>query len=308
MFGIMKSEIKIFSLIAITLVSSLLIFAVKNKEPKPKSDTNTSEFYKIKALKIPKNIFFAGERVPLEKPDIKERVDRELLVNTYWQSNGLLFFKRSHKYFPIIEPILKKNGIPDDFKYLAVIESGLMNVASPAGARGFWQLLKDTAKENGLEVNDNVDERYNLELATQAACNYLKESKKTFGTWTLAAAAYNAGITGISKKLETQQVKSYYDLLVGDETKRYVPRIVAVKEILTHPKKYGFIFEKADLYNLEPTKTIKVDTVITNIAQFSKHFGINYKTLKLYNPWLRENKLNNITNKEYNIKIPIKKS
>jgi len=303
----MKNAVKILSLIAIILVSSLLIFAVKEKKSNSYSDISTSEFYKIKALKIPKNLSFAGERVPLEKQDIKERIDRELLVNTYWQSNGLLFFKRTHKYFPIIEPILKKNGIPDDFKYLAVIESGLLNVTSPAGARGFWQLLPNTAKENGLEVNDNVDERYNLELATQAACNYLKEAREKFGTWTLAAAAYNAGINGISKKMETQQVKSYYDLLVGDETKRYVPRIVAVKEILTHPKKYGFIFEKSDLYKLKPTKQIKVDTVITDIARFSKNLGINYKTLKLYNPWLRENKLNNKTRKEYSIKIPIEK-
>lgn len=304
----MKNAVKILSLVAIILVSSLLIFAVKENKTGADSDISTSEFYKIKALKIPKNLSFAGERVPLEKQDIKERIDRELLVNTYWQSNGLLFFKRTHKYFPIIEPILKKNGIPNDFKYLAVIESGLLNVTSPAGARGFWQLLSSTAKENGLEVNNNVDERYNLELATQAACNYLKEAREKFGSWTLAAAAYNAGIKGISKKLETQQVKSYYDLLVGDETKRYVPRIIAVKEILTHPKKYGFIFEKSDLYNLKQTKTIKVDTVITDIARFSKNLGINYKTLKLYNPWLRENKLNNKTRKEYSIKIPIEKS
>jgi hypothetical protein len=300
----MKNSIKILSLIAIILVSSLLIFAEKENNSNLESDLNTSEFYKIKALKIPENLTFAGEHVPIEKQDIKERIDRELLVNTYWQSNGLLFFKRTHKYFPIIEPILKKNGIPDDFKYLAVIESGLLNVSSPAGARGFWQLLKDTAKENGLEVNNNVDERYNIELATQAACNYLKEARTRFGTWTLAAAAYNAGITGIATKLETQKVTSYYDLLVGDETKRYVPRIVAVKEILTHPKKYGFIFENNDLYNLTPIKTIKIDSAITNIALFSKKLGINYKILKLYNPWLRENKLNNKTHKEYSIKIP----
>lgn len=303
----MKNSIKILSLISIILVSSLLIFAEKENNSKLDSDLNTSEFYKIKALKIPKNLTFAGEHVPIEKQDIKERIDRELLVNTYWQSNGLLFFKRTHKYFPIIEPILKKNGIPDDFKYLAVIESGLLNVSSPAGARGFWQLLKETAKENGLEVNNNVDERYNIELATQAACNYLKEARTRFGTWTLAAAAYNAGIKGIATKLETQKVTSYYDLLVGDETKRYVPRIVAVKEILTHPKKYGFIFENNDLYNLTPTKTIKIDSAITNIALFSKKLGINYKILKLHNPWLRENKLNNKTHKEYSIKIPIEK-
>lgn len=290
----------------VIIISSLFIFGRKN-QPVNDNEKSTSEYYKIKALKIPEKLWFAGERVPLEKEDIKERIDRELLVNTYWQSNGLLMFKRTHKYFPIIEPILKRNGIPDDFKYLAVIESGLMNVGSPAGARGFWQLLKDTAKEKGLEVNNNVDERYNLELATQAACDYLKEARKKFGTWTLAAAAYNAGISSISKKLETQQVKSYYNLLVGDETKRYVPRIVAVKEILTHPKKYGFYFTKSDLYNLKPTKIIKVDTAITNIALFSKSFNINYKTLKLYNPWLRENKLNNKSRKLYLLKIPVQK-
>ncbi|MGV6846080.1 MAG: lytic transglycosylase domain-containing protein [Lutibacter sp.] len=290
----------------VIIISSLFIFGRKN-QPVNDNEKSTSESYKIKALKIPEKLWFAGERVPLEKEDIKERIDRELLVNTYWQSNGLLMFKRTHKYFPIIEPILKRNGIPDDFKYLAVIESGLMNVGSPAGARGFWQLLKDTAKEKGLEVNNNVDERYNLELATQAACDYLKEARKKFGTWTLAAAAYNAGISSISKKLETQQVKSYYNLLVGDETKRYVPRIVAVKEILTHPKKYGFYFTKSDLYNLKPTKIIKVDTAITNIALFSKSFNINYKTLKLYNPWLRENKLNNKSRKLYLLKIPVQK-
>ena len=305
----MKNSIKVLGLVALILISSLLIFATKTTEvkdvnPLNESDKNTSETYQIKALKIPENLFFAGEKVPLEKDDIKERIDRELLVNTYWQSNGLLLFKRAHKYFPIIEPILKKNNIPNDFKYLAVIESGLQNVTSPAGAKGFWQILKGTARENGLEVNTNVDERYHLEKATQAACDYLKEAKKRFGNWTLAAAAYNAGISGIARKIETQKVNDYYDLLVGDETKRYVPRMIAVKEILTNPKKYGFIFAKEDLYNLTPTKLIKVDTAITNIAQFSKELGINYKILKLHNPWLRENKLNNKSRKLYHIKIP----
>jgi len=308
---VMNNSVKILGLVAIIIISSLLIFASKTKTVEEsnktnESDKNTSETYQIRALKVPLNLEFSGEHVPTEKADIKERIDRELLVNTYWQSNGLLLFKRTHKYFPIIEPILEKNGIPNDFKYLAVIESGLQNVTSPAGAKGFWQIMKGTGKENGLEINENVDERYHLEKATQVACDYLNAAKERFGNWTMAAAAYNAGIRGITKKIEAQKVTDYYDLLLGEETQRYVPRMVALKEILTHPKKYGFLFDQEDLYKLTPTKIIKVDTVISDIAVFSKKLGINYKVLKLHNPWLRENKLNNKSRKLYQLKIPIK--
>jgi len=311
----MKNTIKILGLVAIIMVSSLLIFATENnsdtstetseKKETIKNNSNTSESYQIRALKIPSNLEFAGEQVPIEKGDIRERIDRELLVNTYWQSNGLLLFKRANKYFPIIEPILAKNGIPDDFKYLAVIESGLQDVTSPAGAKGFWQIMSSTAKEKGLEVNSNVDERYHLEKATQVACDYLNASKKRFGSWTLAAAAYNAGNAGISRRLKAQKVDDYYDLLLVSETSRYLPRIVAVKEILSNPSKYGFIFDEEDLYTLEETKIIKVDTAIANIAEFSKNLGINYKILKNHNSWLRENKLNNKSRKLYEIKIPV---
>lgn len=304
----MKNSIKILGLISIISVSSLLIFSTEKELNETIqtniSDKNTSETYQIKALKIPKGLNFAGEQIPLEKEDIKERIDRELLVNTYWQSNGLLLIKRTHKYFPIIEPILKENGIPDDFKYLAVIESGLQNVTSPAGAKGFWQIMKATGRENGLEINDNVDERYNLEKSTQVACNYLKKAKERFGSWTLAAAAYNAGNAGVARRIKSQMVDDYYDLLLPDETQRYLPRMIALKEILSNPNKYGFIFDNEDLYNIEETKMIKVDTVITDIARFSKDLGLNYKTLKLHNPWLRENKLNNSSRKMYEIKIP----
>ena len=304
----MKNLIKILGLFTIILVSSLLIFSTTKEEINTKTTTEPEHAegeYIIRAINIPENLNFAGEPVPLEKEDIKERVDREFLVNTYWQSNAILLIKRSNKYFKIIEPILKENGIPEDFKYLAVIESGLQNVTSPAGARGFWQIMKSTAHENGLEVNDNVDERYNLELATQVACDYLNKAKERFGTWTLAAASYNAGMAGIARKQKDQLVTDYYDLLLADETERYVPRIVAVKEILSDPRKYGFIVEEDQLYYLEPTKTVKVDTVITDIARFSKDFGINYKVLKLHNPWLRENKLNNASRKMYEIKIAL---
>lgn len=305
----MKNSIKILGFAAIIIMSISFIFATKFQAPQESEnpisiEKKTSETYQIKAIKLSNDLNFSGEPVPLDKPDIKERMDREILVNTYWQSNGLLFFKRAHKYFQIIEPILEKNGIPNDFKYLALIESGLQNVTSPAGAKGFWQITKHTAKENGLEVNSNVDERYHLEKATQAACDYLNSAKEKFGTWTLAAAAYNAGRTGILRKMNTQKVDTYYDLLLSEETERYIPRIVAVKEIFSKPKSYGYIFDKEDLYELTPTRIIEVDTTITDIARFSKDLGINYKILKLHNPWLRENKLNNNSKKLYQIKIP----
>jgi len=259
---------------------------------------------KTKALKIPEYLTFAGEKVELNKTDIRERIDRELLVNTYWQSNALLWFKRTNKYFPVIEPILKEKGVPDDFKYLSVIESDLRNVTSPAGARGMWQMLAGAGRENGLEINKNVDERYHLEKATEAACDYLIKAKERLGSWTLAAAAYHAGNYGIEKQLKKQMVDNYYDVLMGENTERYVPRIVAAKEILSHPEKYGFEFDKDDLYKLGPTYVVQVDTVITDIAAFAKGFDTNYKELKMYNPWLRENKLNNKTRKMYEIQIP----
>jgi hypothetical protein len=307
----MNKFTRIITLLSIILISGVLINAKQQADDSSQveqqllSKKSTSELYEIKALKIPSNLNFAGERVPTEKNDIKERMDRELLVNTYWQSNGLLMFKRANKYFPIIESILEANGIPDDFKYLAVIESGLQNVTSPANAKGIWQIMKATGKENGLEINDNVDERYHIEKATQVACDYLKKAKNRLGTWTLAAAAYNGGNYGMAKRLETQKVDNYYDLLLGQETSRYVLRIVAVKEIMSNSEKYGFVYNDDDLYTMNPTNIVEVDSVITNIALFAQKFGTNYKELKIHNPWLRENKLNNASGKNYKIKLPL---
>ena len=298
----------ILAAIGLICLSGLFIFAVQ----KAPADTVVAtekkllNDYNVYALQIPDQLDFAGEEMPLNDPDVYERMDRELLVNTYWQSNGLLMFKRAQKYFPIIEPILKKNGIPDDFKYLAVIESGLANVVSPAGARGVWQIMPATAKENGLEVNDNVDERYHLAKSTEIACKYLLKSKQSLGSWTLAAAAYNAGNTGISNRLKDQNVKSYYDLLIGEETGRYLFRIVALKEIMKNPKTYGFNFNDTDLYNNIPTHEVVVDTDVTDFTAFAKEHGINYKVLKIHNPWLREARLNNKTKKKYIIDIPQK--
>tara|TARA_Y100000813_G_scaffold37064_1_gene24861 strand:+ start:4336 stop:5307 length:972 start_codon:yes stop_codon:yes gene_type:complete len=268
---------------------------------------NLKEKYTIFAIPKPtKNIFFADERVPLENSDIWERYDKELLKNTYWQSNTLLLFKRAAKYFPIIEPILEKNNLPEDFKYLALIESGLENVTSPKGAKGFWQFLKSTATEFNLEVNSEVDERYHIQKSTQAACDFLNSAKDKFGSWTLAAAAYNMGKSGLLEQMNRQKSYSYYDLLLNNETSRYVFRILAIKEIIENPKKYGFQFRSEDLYKNIPTYLVMVDTTINSWADFSKDYGINYKILKLHNPWLRESYLKNKLNKKYFLEIPKK--
>jgi len=302
----MKIIKNILAIVGLVCISGLFIFAVQKAPSDNTLETNPKLIndYNVYAISVPEHLDFAGEIVPLKDPDVYERMDRELLVNTYWQSNGLLMFKRAKKYFPVIEPILKKHGIPDDFKYLAVIESGLINVVSPAGAKGVWQIMPATAKENGLEVNDNVDERYNLAKSTEVACKYLMKSKEELGSWTLAAAAYNAGNTGISKRLDEQKVTDYYDLLLGEETGRYLFRIVALKEILNNPQKYGFNFHQDDLYENIPTYTVSVDTAVTDFVAFAKSFGINYKILKIHNPWLREPKLNNKSRKVYTIEIP----
>ena len=259
---------------------------------------------KVFALYIDEAYSFAGETVTLDEHDLRERMDKELLVNTYWQSNMMLMIKRSNKYFPTIERILKEEGVPDDFKYLAVIESGLENVNSPVGAKGFWQIMKTTGREMGLEVNSNVDERYHIENATRVACTYLKKAKKKLGSWTLAAASYNRGISGINRLLEKQQAETYYDLLLNSETRRYVFRILAMKEILSKPAHYGFVFEAQDLYTEIPVYTVEVDTAISNIARFAKTMGVNYKQMKIHNPWLLQNHLNNKSRKLYHIKLP----
>jgi hypothetical protein len=299
----MNNSQRILSLLTITIITVLFINAINKSASDPKPSTHIN--YKITSIKLPQNLNLAGERVPIEIADIRERMDRELLVNTYWQSNGLLLIKRSNKYFPILEPLLKKYGLPDDFKFLALAESAFIDETSSAGAAGMWHFMKNTGKEFGLEINKNVDERYNIEKSTKVAAQYLKKSKERFGSWTLAAAAYNAGNYGISKRLKTQQVDNYYDALLPNETERYVFRIIALKEVISNPEKYGFVYDESDLYTLAKTKTVKVDTTITNITLFAKKFGITYKQLKIHNAWLRENKLNNKSRKSYQIKIPI---
>lgn len=300
----MKILQKALAFVGLLSLCTLFIYALQDAPTDENFETKLINDYNVYALQVPGDLNFAGEPMPLENPDILERMDRELLVNTYWQSNGLLMFKRAKKYFSIIEPILAKNGVPDDFKYLAVIESGLTNAVSPAGARGVWQIMPATGRENGLEVNKNVDERYNLQKATEVACKYLLKSKSKLGSWTLAAAGYNAGNAGVSRRLKEQGVEGYYDLLLGEETGRYLFRIVALKEILSNPKKYGFNFREKDLYTNIPTYKVEVDSAVTDFTQFAQSFGINYKILKLHNPWLREPHLNNKSKKPYYVEIP----
>lgn len=310
----MKAPIRFLSIISILFLAFFLMNSAniseekivqEEKETAIQPTKNVSDFYEVKALKLPNNLELAGERVPIEKADIRERMDRELLVNTYWQSNGLLLIKRANKFFPIIEPLLKKYGLPDDFKYLCVAESALINIPSHKGAAGYWHFMPATGKEYGLEVNRNVDERYNLEKSTRVAAEYLKKAKKKFGSWTLAAAAYNAGSGRISRRLEEQKVTDYYDLLLNTETGRYVFRILALKEIMTNPEKYGFIYDQEDLYQPIETYEVEVDTEIKDLADFAKKYGVTYKELKIVNPWLRQTKLNNKSRKKYIIKIPV---
>ena len=279
--------------------------ASQTTETATKVEQQSSQILRVEALDIPNVMTFAGEKVPLQDTDVRERLDREIHVNTYWHSNMLLMIKKANRFFSEIEPLLKKYNLPDDFKYLAVAESGLDNVTSHAGASGFWQFMKATGKEYGLEINNYVDERYNLELATKVAAKYLINSKELFGSWTNAAAAYNAGNAGITKQMKRQDATDYYSLLLNSETGRYVFRILAFKEILSNPEKYGFYVDQQDLYQAIPTKTIIIDTPVEDFAKFAKQQGINYKILKIHNPWLRDTYLKNASGKAYSIKIPI---
>ena len=290
------------SLVAILFFVFLVSFGIS----KTRFLTNGNESnYQIYPISIPKKVSFAGEEIILDENDLVERMDKELLVNTYWQSNTILLIKRANKYFPQIEKILVEEDVPLDFKYLALIESGLENVTSPRGAKGFWQIMKTTGKEYGLEINSNVDERYNLDLSTRLACKYLKKAKDKFGSWTLAAAAYNRGINGVQNKISSQNQTAYEDILFGEETKRYVFRIIALKNIVESPESFGFYIEKEQMYKPIKYKRIKIDIPINNLSDFSKNLDLNYKNFKIHNPWLLENHLNNKSRKVYIISIPL---
>lgn len=289
-----------FSIFALAL--SLLISSGDTAQLK--ANEEFKQYYRIYALSMPKALSFAGQKVPLTDYDVIERYDREILTNVYWQSQTLLMLKRANRYFPVIEPILKANGIPDDFKYISLAESGLQHVVSPAGAAGFWQFLDKTGKRYGLEVNEEIDERYHIEKATVAACLYFKDAYNQLGDWSLVAASYNMGIDGVKRQLLNQGMKSYYELYLNTETARYLFRIMAIKEICEKPDKYGFYLLQEDKYAPLQTIKVKVDLGINNLALWAKSNYVNYKLLKLLNPWLRKPALNVAPGKVYYIDLP----
>jgi len=256
------------------------------------------------SISLPDNLNFAGELVPLGIPDVKERLDRELHINSYWHNNSIFLIKRANRWFPEIEKIITRYNIPDDFKYIPVIESALINDISPKEAVGFWQFMKGTAREYGLIVNIEVDERYNPLKSTEAACKYLRKAYEKFGSWTLAAASYDGGMRRIERSLEQQKVDSFYDLLLNGETSRYVFRILAVKELLGDPEKYGFQISKEHLYQWEPQREVEITETIPDLVDFAHSHDINLKILKRHNPWLRSNKLTVRQGKKFVISVP----
>lgn len=259
---------------------------------------------KIKSVNLDRTFDFAGEPVPLNE-DTRERLDRELSVNAYWQSTTLLNLKMAYKHFPIVEKILKENGIPEDFKYLAVAESGFRNLTSSASAKGYWQFMKPAATEMGLEISDEVDERMHIEKSTKAACGYIKQMYKRFGSWTNVAGAYNVGPTSFARTLAEQKENSYYDINVNDETSRYLFRVIAIKEIVKNPQDFGYYLEDQHKYISHPNlKSVSVTSTIPSLADFAHEHGTTYRLLKYYNPWLTSTKLTVQTGKNYSIKVP----
>lgn len=278
--------------------------AYSGEEKNDPLTAGSRDSFTVHGVEVPGEVTFAGEPVPLDLFDVKESLDRELLSNTYFHSQTIRLIKLANRYFPVIEPILKKNLVPDDFKYLAVAESGLSQAVSPAKAVGFWQLLKGTAQENGLEISKEVDERYHVAKSTQAACNYLISSYQNYGDWSMTAASYNAGRRGMNTQIGRQKKENYYDLLLNEETARYLYRVVAFKLIFENPSAYGFNISDNELYPEIPSHTVVVDSTVADFADFAALHGTNYKILKYLNPWLRDTKLNVTGGKSYEIIIP----
>ena len=283
---------------------AFLLFLLGSTVSNVEDENDFPQGYRIISPPVPDELYFCGERVPMDNFEVYERIDRELIVNTYFHSATILAMKRANRWFPVVEPILEANGTPDDMKYLMIAESGITNAISPAGATGYWQFMEEAALKYGLEVDSEVDERYNMEKATEAACRYLNEAYDLFGSWTMAAASYNTGIENVQKQIERQKAKNYYNLVFSEETLRYIARAVTIKEIMNNPEKYGFDIKRNELYNPLPYKLVQVNGPVDDLADFAIGYGINYRILKLYNPWLRDNVLKNKDRKVYSIKIP----
>ncbi|NLA25435.1 MAG: lytic transglycosylase domain-containing protein [Bacteroidales bacterium] len=288
------------------IIGSVLISSHPPIDTKNENTNSTNENLFLNAIQpeIPDTVYFANERVPIEYYDVYESLDLEMIVNTYRHSATILYIKRAERYFPIIEPILKENGIPDDFKYLCVAESGLTNAVSPARAEGFWQFLKATGLEHKMEINNYIDQRYNLEISTKAACDYLNKAYKRFGNWTLAAVSYNMGMGGLSRRINHQKVEEYWDLYLHQEPARYVYRIISFKIIMENPEKYGFFIPENHRYKAFDYQEVIVDSTINNLPEFAAKYGINYKLLRMHNPWIRDTFLQNKSGRTYVLTIP----
>lgn len=292
--------------IAMAAILAVFLFASNTEQESFNEQPPNTLPQVIRPVSLEKPFDFAGESLPMDNFDVRQRLDKELIANSYRHSNTIVYLKSMYSYFPAIEKILAENGLPEDFKFLAVAESGLANETSPAGAKGFWQFMSTTAKYYGLEVSSQVDERYHLEKATRAACSYLKDYHKQFGSWTLAAAAYNMGGPNLKKSIEQQKGPSYYDLNLNTETNRYIFRIVALKEIMSNPEKYGFYLETSEGYPpLDAYKEIVVEKSIPDLGQYAQDNGTTYRMLKVYNPWLLTSSLTVSSGKSYTIRLPL---
>ena len=299
-----KKAITAFVLLASVIIIISIAMGFKGFSSIPYTNSPADTVIINKPFKLPTDVTFAGENLPLDNFDTRESLERELLTSAYRHSSTILIIKRANRYLPVIEKILKENDIPDDFKYLAAAESEYSNMVSPAGATGFWQIMQETGREEGMEINNEVDERYNIEKSTQFACDYFKKSYEKYGNWTLVAASYNGGRSAIDEQIAIQHQNNYYDLLLADETARYIFRAVAYKLIITNPENFGFRIGKNDLYPELKYYEVKVDTAVSSFSDFAGHFGTNYKLLKFLNPWLRKPYLTAKQNKVYLIKIP----
>lgn len=294
--------------ILLVLIAGLFACGTQEKDAS-KETTDTSTAAQPAAIvfpKLPMKMTLAGQTISLEDEDLRERLDREVLMNAYYQSATTGYFKRANRYFPMIEKILKEEGIPDDFKYLAIIESGLQQAVSPVGAQGFWQFMPNTAELYDLEMSADVDERLNIEKSTRAACQYLKSAKAQLGDWIMTTASYNRGVGGVQDDMAWQGTEHYFDTDQNSETGRYVFRLMAIKLIFENPEAYGYFPKKMELYEPFKTKAVTVSSSITNLAEWAIEQGFNIKILRKLNPWLKTTRLTINGGKSYSILLPAK--
>ena len=306
----MQKKLAIYTVVLAGILT-IAVFGSYTKEEKLPPIDNSSKSslsQRVESITLAKTFSFANEVIPTNIPDIRERLEREILRNAYYHSSTIMNMKRSTRYFPEIEKILREERVPLDFKFLAVAESDLTNATSPAGAKGIWQFMRGTGKEYGLEVNNDIDERMHFEKSTRAACKYLKRLHERFGSWTMAAAAYNMGGSRLKKESNAQKSKNYFDLNLNQETSRYVFRIAALKEILSNPETYGYYLDAEDYYNpLTDFSVVEQSTTVEDLGAYAQKYGISYRQLKVYNPWMKSGRLPNASGKLYKIKIPSNK-